>query len=633
MSEPEIANLARRLAEQNNVDWRALTGSGPDGKILESDVLDFLARVMAGEEALDPTPEPLPDGMEAWPDQDAPTYHQPNGAPHAERDVTAAAGGGLMDDLLADVPEDDVPDADVPEDEAAEVAAAEADFGQTDGVLDAVDAVTDTVSDAVFSAADRWEDAAEDLAHDVAAEAPTQPFAAPFPADGVDDDDEISDDIFLFDDDDPAATGETAAAGYQPSVTADGAVFADDLAEVPAGQEDPDDVLLVADDDYTDDYETPDTAAHDEPETDQVDTGGVFASSLESYDQEFTTPSEQFGSDDDTNSWTTGGLTDVVAEADQLGESTDVGAGDLPDLWAGDAGATDEYSDPAPASETFAPEADVSYDELKLGEPVPDQPELDPVDYAEGQQVAAPESEDAQPTYAADTFGYADVTDAPDLTEAVEELAGDDVADLEQAEALDELDAVTDLQQLDAQPDVATAAGFSQLPFVRTGNVMRRHVDLSGLAGAQLAAGLELGHDEPLAVAPFLVRAVAKAAQEQGGLDGEVALAQLGGEVTFRRVDDASGRSFASLVEELAGPGSEEDELGLVVVDLSGVDMDEILLDLDVPAVTLGRILYDTQGGSHRSTLALSGDLPLEQGARLLARVAELLDAPIRLLV
>ena len=70
MSEPDITALARRLAEQNNVDWRALSGSGDGGRIVERDVLDYLARVMAGEEALDPTPEPLPDGMETWPDQD-----------------------------------------------------------------------------------------------------------------------------------------------------------------------------------------------------------------------------------------------------------------------------------------------------------------------------------------------------------------------------------------------------------------------------------------------------------------------------------------------------------------------------------------------------------------------------------
>ena len=76
MSEPDISTLARRLAEQNNVEWRSLGGSGPSGKVVERDVLDYLARVMAGMESVDSTPEPVPEGMEAWPDQEAPSAFQ-----------------------------------------------------------------------------------------------------------------------------------------------------------------------------------------------------------------------------------------------------------------------------------------------------------------------------------------------------------------------------------------------------------------------------------------------------------------------------------------------------------------------------------------------------------------------------
>ena len=75
MSEPGITPLAQRLAEENNVDWRSLAGSGDDGTIVERDVLEYLARVMAGE-ALDPTPEPLPEGMDAWPEADGWTGQQ-----------------------------------------------------------------------------------------------------------------------------------------------------------------------------------------------------------------------------------------------------------------------------------------------------------------------------------------------------------------------------------------------------------------------------------------------------------------------------------------------------------------------------------------------------------------------------
>jgi len=60
MTEPNITPLARRLAEENGIDWRNLEGSGPDGTIVEKDILAFLARVMAGEVELPPQPEDEP---------------------------------------------------------------------------------------------------------------------------------------------------------------------------------------------------------------------------------------------------------------------------------------------------------------------------------------------------------------------------------------------------------------------------------------------------------------------------------------------------------------------------------------------------------------------------------------------
>jgi hypothetical protein len=96
VNEPDIAPLARRLAEENNVEWRRLEGSGDGGRIVERDVLTFLAKVMAGEEDLDPTPEPVPEGMQAWPDADVAAYRAAAAAPPVERSVTAT----LDDDLF-----------------------------------------------------------------------------------------------------------------------------------------------------------------------------------------------------------------------------------------------------------------------------------------------------------------------------------------------------------------------------------------------------------------------------------------------------------------------------------------------------------------------------------------------------
>ena len=71
MADPLIAPETQRLAEDNNVEWRVLKGSGAGGEVLERDVLAYLTRVMLGEEAADPTPEPLPEGLSAWPEEPA----------------------------------------------------------------------------------------------------------------------------------------------------------------------------------------------------------------------------------------------------------------------------------------------------------------------------------------------------------------------------------------------------------------------------------------------------------------------------------------------------------------------------------------------------------------------------------
>ena len=69
MRDPVIVPSARNLAEENNVDWRVLEGSGEGGSVVEQDVLSFLARVMQGDEITNPTPEPVPEGMTAWPEE------------------------------------------------------------------------------------------------------------------------------------------------------------------------------------------------------------------------------------------------------------------------------------------------------------------------------------------------------------------------------------------------------------------------------------------------------------------------------------------------------------------------------------------------------------------------------------
>mgnify|MGYP001770893376 CR=1 FL=1 len=64
MSEVKVTPLARRLAEENGIDWRRLNGTGPENTVVERDILGFLAKVMAGEVSLPPAVEeaaPTPD--------------------------------------------------------------------------------------------------------------------------------------------------------------------------------------------------------------------------------------------------------------------------------------------------------------------------------------------------------------------------------------------------------------------------------------------------------------------------------------------------------------------------------------------------------------------------------------------
>ena len=90
-AEPAISPLARRLAEENNVDWRGLPGSSAGGAVNERDILDYLEAVMLGNRPLDPTPEPLPEGLNAWPEEAAGRPRAEEAGPAAEAPRTPAA--------------------------------------------------------------------------------------------------------------------------------------------------------------------------------------------------------------------------------------------------------------------------------------------------------------------------------------------------------------------------------------------------------------------------------------------------------------------------------------------------------------------------------------------------------------
>lgn len=226
MDQPDIAPLARRLAEENNVDWRRLRGSGDDGRVVERDVLEYLARVMAGDEAVDPTPEPVPDGMQAWPDAD----------------VRAGEAQAARDDVdLTSTIEDDIFLFDDGSSDDAAVAGAdraESEEETDDGLLWSDDGPFDAETDRDARAAAPGVDVeTDDLEEDLLVagdDAPDAPEDAA--SDDVTIDDAASDDVTSAAT--GAAGGETGLPdlfGAEPSRTSHGdeppALFSDDAEE------------------------------------------------------------------------------------------------------------------------------------------------------------------------------------------------------------------------------------------------------------------------------------------------------------------------------------------------------------------------------------------------------------------
>ena len=585
MNDVGISPLARRLAEENNVNWRRLEGSGPEGRVVERDVLDFLAKVMAGEEEVDPTPEPLPEGLEAWPDAgngtsaNTATINKIDGAPGLE------ALNGRAESVA----------------EPREAEPAPLDQGRDEGLQ--------TLSSAHDPAQ------ADDERHDLD-DAVVEPVMAE-PDSATTDEDEplISEDVFLFEDDEDATEEPAPAAS---SSQGDGS----NREPAPA------------------------------------DEGGDFAFWSEAE------ASGQVGEQRDSQS---------PFEFEQEGLAADRpdsldGEGGV--LTAGDsflAGAVDEIPLPedAEATEPAQSELDLGDDEavdlpVTAGEDVPAEVEESPqaplvdadsgavvadaaIEYGAGPLAqegleAQSDDDDAAPSQHAEAHELSkesppEPQGAPDGSGAPLDGAGVDAdASVEHAGETTEADLDSTEQAL------LEAAAIAALPLVSYGTLLRRHLDLTAVHEAQHAVARALGAPEPIPPTPFVLRAAAKALSEEEGLSDSAALAVMSeAGVAVKQVGGAAEMKFRDLVEvaaqHLAAGGTEQEDAALAVADMSAFQLDEAVLNVGMPVLTLGRILFDNTEGVCRSTLSLSGELPPETGARLLARIAELLDSPVQLVM
>ena len=496
--DPDIAPLARRLAEENNVEWRRLQGSGSGGRIVERDVLDFLARVMAGEEDVDPTPEPLPDGVQAWTDE-AGRPLGPVAPAGAYGDESSRGDAADEDDLLL----------------AGDDLLHEPDTTEAGGP---------TTEEDLLLAGD-----------------------ADTPGDASGRDERLPD---LFDE----SASETRRSDEAPDLFIDDDVGDADLGDHDAGA---------------------------------FDFGGLPGADARDFMDQEGTPQ-----------------TDRESTYEAVGDDADA-------LSFGDAEAG-AVSGGGP----YAVEDD-------WDEPVPEQSAgYEPAGYQ-------PAAEDVVPD---DELG----TDGVDLEETTETLPE---TRRETLDAETEAAPAHERPGVDAAPTTAITAALPRpsdvqaWPLARTRSVVRRHVDVGGLLSVRRSVALEAGMDDLAAVAVLYVAAVRAA----GRLDVErpgIALPGGAGDVSVIVPEHQGLAEVGRAVERAARApeGHERADADLWVVDLAGVDVDEVVLDSDVAQLVLGRLLSDDSDGSARATLSLVADVPVERGAAFLARVADLLEEPLRLL-
>ena len=507
MHEPDIAPLARRLAEENNVDWRRLQGSGEGGRVVERDVLGFLARVMAGDEAVDPTPEPVPDGMEAWPEADVEAHAAGRG--HAN---DADSPPTLDDELF--LFEDPAPVASG----AASVEAA---------AVDAFDAGDDaeptTVVDAEEGEDDLW------LVGD---EPQVEPSTRPSGADA------------------PAALEPVEIEPADDDLDASGIVEPEHAAAEPAAEP-----AAPAMPDPIEPVEAPAAYGRDDVRLDEL--------------PDLT---EADASDEGASVAAERGITPGGREAFEL-----------PELFGGEAGEHQSVDDAANDDEPLFEQDGVTH-------PAADDA---PLDVTGAPQAVWPAASAAAPAGG---------------------VAASEAAEPEPV-------AAAEVPPEGAVPGDPLAGGV----WARYGQVWRRRIDDRTLRRSVSDLASALDAPPSTVVALLLARAARRGGAATAAV--EVWRWRRGGAERVTVDVDTPLREAVHRLETAHGTAEGDHAPSLVVADLSAVDLDEAVLHLDVPVLALGRSAGDG------AWLSLSGERvdPAMVGA--LAQVAQLLAAPVRLLV
>ena len=593
--ESSISPLAKRLAEENNVSWHLLEGSGPSGRVVERDVLEYLARVMSGEAATDPVAEELPEGVDAWPeDMDASNYHA------AEQNVTTEDAFGEA--LLELGTFEDALQSPLAEDNLTE-------FNFTEALSDNI-FVTDEPEDGF--------EANHKNTHDM----------------DVDDEDVHSSNVY------DAGVYETGV--HEADVKRNS--HADTLPEdMLFGDESTEALFGAPTETPAEDFGAFETEEAGEDEsTDAFDGGGLEAEARKAG----TSEAEAFDAGTFDDAAFDPELFEPEMHAPNISPSeadADVFLFDAPPApdasFSRDAKSIKDKGD-ADSSEArafsgeFSPE--VGDEEAFGAEDAPEAQEDDAFEFEglEGASEAYSGTSAPVPQESARAF-------TPELSPDLDPALDDGAASTE-----DELDfsgrAEAALSTSDSAPPAPAPSKTDGLPNgvpVAPYVLLRRHLDVTALLEAQRAIGLEVNGEVPPTA--LLLRAALKAlhrvplaASSAEPSEAAVALAVVSADALRISVVpdvDASFVTLLGVVDSTKDAAEEPDtSVDLIVADLSRYNLDEVVLTLGAPVLALSRV-----GAAEDSigALSLSGDVAPSWGAGFLTCVAELLASPVRLLI
>ena len=591
--EPPISPLAKRLAEENNVSWHSLRGSGPAGRVVERDVLDHLAQAMSG--AADPAPEGPPEGADVW--QESADY----GAGHR-----GAAANDFGEALLElDVQAAERP-AEPAEDALTGFAFDESVFAEPDDIF-----VTDGDENA-FEAAHQ-DDGEDALLADVLFEGETA----------------LGDDAggFFASEGKPAGTPESL--GVQATET--GAPGPDDVGEFEA----------FGDETFA--AETFDAGEVGDPEANgDAEVFVTEAFVTEASDAEATPKADVFRADVPSTEAATDLFFDAPATP-AAGSSEEAGGN-----FAG--GAEQSSAEQSSAEQSsgdggFGGGSESEFENaLDSGLRRERSGMSNAGDAARSSHYSS--SNDDEDAFRFEGFGDAPEPERTFAGDAAHlEQADQDVLEVTPAETGFSKDVFADEASADSRaleqsapspaldsPLNSPPEGTPLAPYV----LLRRHLDLAPLEEARRALAQELEGEEGVLTA-LLLRAVCKALRAVPLTGPAVALALTSGGAFRTAPPSDADAPFAALLEatrSASGPTGSEGEADvvsdLVVADMSRYNLDEVVLNVGAPVLALSRV-----GGAAeaRGALSLSGDVPLGEGAEFLGRVAELLTSPVRLLV